>query len=411
MLHQPKSLIIVENLTMPLDRRVWQEARALRDAGHVVSVICPKAPGFEAAYELLEGIHVFRHPLPSEADSAMGYLVEYSAALFWEFVLSIRVARTVGFDTVQACNPPDLMFVVAAFWKYLFGKPFIFDHHDINPELYEAKFGRRGLFHRLLLMLEHMTFRVADVSIATNETFRDIATGRGGMSEDRVFVVRSVPDMTGKGRTTPRASLRNGRRFVAGYVGIMGAQDGVDGLVRAMAELVHGQGRRDVQAVIVGGGTELPHLKALSTALGLSDYITFTGFVPSADLPAIMSTFDVGVVPDPKNPFNAAISMNKVFDYLAYGLPMVMFDLAESRRTAAGAAYVAGGERPRDLADALATVLDNDAQRAEMAAASVERARSVICWDRERAQLLAAYARAGRASTQVQGVPHAASAR
>ncbi|MEL7304115.1 MAG: glycosyltransferase, partial [Pseudomonadota bacterium] len=187
----PRTLIIVENLTLPLDRRVWQEATALRDAGHTVSVICPKGGPYRASYECLDGIHIFRHPMPLEADGALGYVVEYSAALFWEFVLSIRVAMKVGFDTVQACNPPDLIFIVAAFWKYLFGKPFIFDHHDINPELFEAKFGKRGAFHKLLKVFERMTFAMADASIATNATFRDIAIQRGGMDPDRVFIVHS----------------------------------------------------------------------------------------------------------------------------------------------------------------------------------------------------------------------------
>ena len=175
-----KVLIIVENLTMPLDRRVWQEARTLRDAGYTVSVICPVGGKYTKTYELLEGIHVFRHPLPFEADGALGYMVEYSWALAWELALSVRAHFKVGFDVVQACNPPDLIFLVAGLWKYLAGKPFVFDHHDINPELYEAKFNRRGFFHALLTKLERWTFKTADVSIATNETFKEIAVERGG---------------------------------------------------------------------------------------------------------------------------------------------------------------------------------------------------------------------------------------
>lgn len=206
----PSILIIVENLTVPLDRRVWQEARTLREAGYTVSVICPKGGKYTAPYEVLEGIHIFRHPLPIEADGAAGYAIEYASALFWEFVLSVKAYWKVGFDAVQACNPPDLIFLVAGFWKYLFGKPFIFDHHDINPELYEAKFGRRGFFHSLLLGLERMTFRTADVSIATNDTFRSIAISRGGMEADRVFVVRSIPDLARFQRTEPAPRSRTG---------------------------------------------------------------------------------------------------------------------------------------------------------------------------------------------------------
>jgi glycosyltransferase involved in cell wall biosynthesis len=337
MSRRPAILIIVENLTMPLDRRVWQEARTLRDAGYTVSVICPKGAEYTRPYELLDGIHVFRHSLPLEADGAAGYAIEYGAALFWQFVLSVKVFFKVGFDVVQACNPPDLMFLVAGFWKYLFGKPFIFDHHDINPELFEVKFGRRGFFHRLLLAAERATFRTADVSIAINETFKDIAVARGGMAEDRVFIVRSIPELSYFKRTAPDRSLRGGRRILAGYCGVMGAQDGVDMLVRAMAHLIHVEGRRDIGCAIVGGGTEVPNLKRLARELGVEDDVTFTGFLPSGEPHlAALSAFDVGVIPDPKNVFNDKISMNKVFEYMTLGIPFVQFDLVEGRRAAGG---------------------------------------------------------------------------
>ena len=215
---------------------------------------------------------------PYEADGALGYAVEYSWALAWEFALSVKAYWKVGFDVVQACNPPDLLFLIGGFWKYLFGKRFVFDHHDINPELFEAKFNKQGRFHKLLLWLEKLTFKTADVSIATNETFKDIAIKRGGMSPDRVFVVRSVPDLTRFKRVAPNMDLKNGRKHLIGYVGIMGAQDGVDLLVDAMDTLVNTNGRRDVQCAIVGSGTELPRLEAMVADKGLSDYVTFTGF-------------------------------------------------------------------------------------------------------------------------------------
>ncbi len=269
MSRKPGILIIVENLTVPLNRRVWTEACALKEAGYTVSVVCPKGGKYTAPYEMLEGIHVFRHPLPIEADGALGYLLEYSWALAWEFALSIKAYWKVGFDAVQACNPPDLLFLIGGFWKYLFGKRFVFDHHDINPELYEAKFNKKGRFHTLLTWLERITFQAADVSIATNETFKDIAVQRGGMDANRVFIVRSVPDLKRFKRMEPNLDLKNGRRYLAGYVGIMGAQDGVDLLVEAMDDLVNVKGRRDIQCAIVGSGTELPHLQRMARALGL----------------------------------------------------------------------------------------------------------------------------------------------
>lgn len=389
---QPSVLVIVENLTMPLDRRVWQEARTLRDAGYTVSVICPKGAQYTKPYEVLEGIHVFRHPLPFEADGAAGYALEYATALFWEFVLSVKVYFKVGFDVVQACNPPDLLFIVAGFWKYLFGKPFIFDHHDINPELFEVKFGRRGFFHRLLLAAERATFRNADASIAINETFKEIAIERGGMAPERVFIVRSIPDMSYFKRMTPNLALKNGRRHLAGYCGVMGAQDGVDMLIRAMGHLVHGKGRDDIQCAIVGSGTEVPNLKRLTGELGLDDYVTFTGFVPSGEPHlAALSVFDIGVIPDPKNVFNDKISMNKVFEYMTLGIPFVQFDLIEGRRAAGEASLYATECTPEALAVEMARLADDDVLRADLIAKGQERRHTVLRWEPEKARLLAAY--------------------
>ncbi|MGQ0673555.1 MAG: glycosyltransferase family 4 protein [Hyphomicrobium sp.] len=384
-------LIIVENLTVPLDRRVWQEAGALRDAGYTVSVVCPKGGKYTARYELLDGIHVFRHPLPYEADGPLGYALEYGWALAWEFALSVKAYCKVGFDCIQACNPPDLLFLIAGFWKYLFGKPFIFDHHDINPELYEAKFGKRGAFHALMLKLERATFRTADVSIATNETFKEIAITRGGMAADRVFIVRSIPDLSRFRRVVPDPRLANGRKHTIGYVGIMGAQDGVDLLIEAMAELVNVQGRRDLQCVIVGSGTELPRLTSMVAERGLGDYVTFTGFLSGQPLLSAYSSFDIGVIPDPKNGYNDKIAMNKVFEYMSLGIPFVQFDLVEGRKVAGGAALYAADNSPVDLARRLARLADDEELRGRLAAEGQARAAMLLRWDVERARLLAAY--------------------
>lgn len=388
---QPSILIIVENLTVPIDRRVWQEATTLRDCGYTVSVICPKGAQYTKTYEILEGIHVFRHPLPYEADGALGYALEYSWALFWEFVLSIRAYFKVGFDCIQACNPPDLIFLIGAFWKYLFGKPFVFDHHDINPELYEAKFGKRGLFHRLLVKLERLTFATADASIATNETFKHIAVSRGGMSPDRVFIVRSTPDLSRFKRVEAEPRLRNGRDKVIGYVGIMGAQDGVDLLVESMAHLVNVDQRHDAQCVIVGSGTELERLKALAARHRIEDYVTFTGFLSGKPLLQALSTFDVGVIPDPKNGYNDKISMNKVFEYMTLGIPFVLFDLEEGVKVAGDAALVAHDNSPLQLASHLGRLLDDGALRQQLAENGKTRAKTLLRWDAERARLLATY--------------------
>ncbi len=388
---KPSVLIIVENLTVPLDRRVWQEARTLRDSGYTVSVICPVGGKYTASYEVLEGIHVFRHPLPFEADGALGYLVEYSWALAWEFALSIKAHFKVGFDAVQACNPPDLLFLVAGFWKALFGKRFVFDHHDINPELYEAKFNRRGFFHKLLTIFERWTFRTADVSIATNETFKEIAVARGGMDPSRVFIVRSIPDVSRFRRVAPNPALRNGRKHVIGYVGIMGAQDGVDLLVEAMHELVNVKGRKDVGCVIVGSGTELPNLQRWAAERGLGEHVTFTGFLSGEPLLAALSSFDVGVIPDPKNTYNDKISMNKAFEYMTLGIPFVQFDLMEGRKIAGEAALYAADNSPLDLARQIARLMDEEGLSRLLAAEGQARAKALLKWEDEASRLIAAY--------------------
>ncbi len=384
-------LIVVENLTVPLDRRVWQEANTLKDAGYTVSVICPTGGIYQARRETIDGIEIFRHPLPVEADTALGYIAEYAIALFYQFLLSFKVKSRIGFDVIQACNPPDTIFLLAGFWRLLSGTRFVFDHHDLNPELYEAKFGRRGRMYGILLWLERMTFRLADVSLATNESYRRVALDRGGMTEDRVFIVRSTPDLSRFVRRDPSPALRNGRRHVIGYVGVMGAQDGVDNLIHAMAHLVYEKGRDDIQCVLVGRGTEVPKLKALARSLNLDRHVSFTGYLSPEDFLSAISTFDIGVVPDPKNPFNDKCSMNKVFEYMSLGIPLVGFDLTETIRSAGDAALYATNNDPKDLARLVAELCDDPNRRARLGQKGQVRAKSVLDWRSEAIALRAAY--------------------
>ena len=309
-------LILVENLPSPFDRRVWQEATALAAAGYSVSIICPTGKGCEKRYEEIDGIAIHRYRLPVEASGALGYVLEYSIALFWSFVLSLRVACGRGFDIVHACNPPDLFFLIGAFYK-LFGRKFVFDHHDINPELYEAKFGRRDRFWKLMLALERMSFRLADVSIATNESYRRIAIGRGGMDPSKVHVVRSGPSLERLKIVPPDERLKRGRRYLVGYVGTMGRQEGIDLLLAAAHEIVHGLGRRDIHFGLVGGGTSVEEMKQLARELDVADFVTFTGRVPDAEMLAMLNTADVCVNPDIANAMNDKSTMNKIMEYMA----------------------------------------------------------------------------------------------
>jgi glycosyltransferase involved in cell wall biosynthesis len=383
-------LIIVENLPCPFDRRVWQEARTLAAAGYVVSIICPKGKGYEKGFEEIDGIAIYRHPMPFEGNGALGYLAEYSWALLAEFALSLRVLMERGFDAIHACNPPDTLFLIGGFYK-IFGKKFLFDHHDINPELYEAKFQRRDLFYRLMLWLERTTFKTADVCVATNESYRRIAIERGERSPDKVFVVRSGPDLRRLRLLPPTLALKKGRRYLVGYVGVMGRQEGIDGLLASVQHIVRDMQRHDIQFGLVGGGTELPALRQRAEELGVAQYVTFTGRVPDDELLAMLNTADVCVNPDVANEMNDKSTMNKIMEYMALGKPIVQFDLTEGRVSAQDASVYAKRNDPIDMARQLVALLDDADLRARMGAAGLERVKTELAWEHEVPRLLAAY--------------------
>jgi glycosyltransferase involved in cell wall biosynthesis len=382
--------MLVENLPSPFDRRVWQEACALRDAGYVVSIVCPTGPGCERAFEAIDSIHIYRYGLPLEASGAAGYAAEYMVALIRSFALALQVLLARGFDVIHACNPPDLFFLIGGFFK-LFGKKFVFDHHDLCPELYEAKFGRRDFFYRVLVALEYRTFRIADVSIATNESFRRIAIGRGGMLPERVFVVRSGPSRERMRILPPDSRLKRGRRYLVGYVGVMGQQEGLEYLLRSVRHMVHDLGRTDTQFGLVGAGTSLEKLQVLALELGIGEFVTFTGRVPDSEMLAMLNTADVCVNPDVANEMNDKSTMNKVMEYMALGKPIVQFDLAEGRYSAGESALYAKGNDALDLAKKIAELLDDPARRTAMGGAARRRFEDELEWRHEAPKLLAAY--------------------
>ncbi|CAN7712443.1 glycosyltransferase family 4 protein [Bradyrhizobium sp. LjRoot220] len=387
-------LIIVENLPVPFDRRVWSEASTLSRHGYEVSIICPKGPGATASFEIIDGIAVYRHWLPREGRGVLGYLAEYSVALFWEFVLSLKVLTTRGFDVVHACNPPDLIFVVGAFHKFLFGKSFIFDQHDINPELYEAKFGQRGSLWRVMVLLERITFALSDVSIATNQSYRTIAIERGRMNPDRVFVVRSGPNLSRVRSLRPDPAWKKGRKFLVAYVGVIGKQEGIELLLEAITHIRRARNRDDVQFVIVGSGPELEEVKKLATALELDDLVTFAGRVDDTTLFTILSTADVCVNPDRPNAMNDKSTMNKIMEYMALGKPIVQFDLTEGRVSAGEASLYARNTDTADFGDKVLELVDDPVRRDRMGAFGQKRIHDELAWDHETANLLNAYEKA-----------------
>jgi len=384
-------LILVENLPSPFDRRVWQEATTLHESGYGVSIICPTGKGCEKRHEIINGIHIYRYDLPVEGAGARGYAIEYAAALFRASRIAWQVHRTRGFDVVHACNPPDLFFLIGGLFKLCFGTKFVFDHHDICPELYEAKFGRRDALWKLMVWLERITFRVADISIATNESYRRIAIERGRMPPERVFVVRSGPSLARLKIVPPDERLKRGRRYLVGYVGTMGKQEGIDQLLRAVRHIVFDLGRSDVHFGLVGSGTSLEEMKAFAQELGVAEHVTFTGRVPDGEMLAMLNTADVCVNPDIANELNDKSTMNKIMEYMALGKPIVQFDLAEGRHSAQQASLYAMKNDAMDFAARIVELLDDPVRCKEMGEFGRRRVENELEWRYEAPKLLAAY--------------------
>lgn len=391
-------LIVVENLPVPLDRRVWLEATALSDAGYQVSVICPMGRGWTKPREIIDGIYIYRHPEPPEAHSgAAAYAKEYLLSMWHWFGLARIVWRERGFDVIQGCNPPDLIFVLAL-WYRLWGVTYLFDHHDVCPELFEAKFGKRGLLYNIMLVWERMTFATARVSIATNESFRRIAIARGKMAPEDVFVVRSAPRIDTFIPGPGNLDYRRGAATVLGYVGVIGQQEGMDLLVIAVDHLVRVMGpsdsrMADLHVVIVGFGPYLPELEADVRARGLETYFTFTGPLYAEGLLAALNAIDIGVSPDPKNAMNDISTMNKVMEYMTLEKPLVQFDLTEGRASAGDAALYARANDPLDFAAKIAELIADPEKGRTMGHAGRVRVLERLSWGHSAPNLLAAYER------------------
>lgn len=386
-------LIVVENLPVPLDRRVWLEATTLVGAGYDVSVICPVGRGWNAVYEKLEGVNIYRHPEPPEAHSgAVAYAREYLHAIRHWFRLARIVRRERGFDVIHGCNPPDLVFLLALRYR-LAGVRYLFDHHDVCPELFEAKFGRRGILHAAMRVLERLNFACAHVSIATNESFRRIAIERGGMKPEDVFTVRSAPRIEQFRPGLGDTAIRKGARNVLGYVGVIGQQEGMDLLIEALDHLVRALGYADTHLVVVGFGPYLTTVQKDVTRRGLDEHVTFAGALYGEDLLSVLNAIDIGVAPDPKNAMNDISTMNKVMEYMTLEKPLVQFDLTEGRASAGDASLYAEPNDPHDFARKIAKLIDDPALRAELGERGRARVLRSLSWAASTPNLLAAYER------------------
>lgn len=388
-----KILIIVENQSVPFDSRVWKESCSLRKAGFDVTVLCPKSKKDTLGYEVLDGVRIYRHPMTSEGNSALGYLWEYGCALFWEFLFAWWIYLRHGFHVIQGCNPPDDIFLVALPFK-LFGVKYIFDHHDVIPELYFSKYGKQGFLYRAQVWLEKMTYRTSDVVIATNASYRDIAITRGHISPDDVFIVRNGPALDTFKAVPPNPALKHGKDYLVGYVGTMSDQEGLDILLDVALELKNA-GRRDIHFTCVGGGPALASLRKMVEDKQLGDMVNFTGRISDEDLLAILSTADVCVNPDRPCEMNDLSTMIKIMEYMALSKPIVQFELREGRYSAqAAAVYADPQNQVPDFAAKIVWLLDHPEERKKMGEFGRRRVETELAWEFFVPDLVAAYERA-----------------
>lgn len=386
-----KVCIVVENLPVPFDRRVWQESLALKEAGAEVTVICPQTKNYPLEYEELEGVKIYRHPLP-EANRSAEYIKEYLGALYHETRLLFKVFRKQGVqDVIHACNPPDLIFIAAAPFFFFTRCRFLFDHHDINPELWIAKFGKKGLGYKAMVLVERLTYHFAKHAIVTNESYKEIAMRRGHKREEDVTIVRSGPNISKLKVGPAKPEVKKGFKYLVGYIGVMGKQEGIDLLLQSVDYLVHKKNRTDIRFCIMGGGPALDELREMNAKMGLTDYVEFPGRVSDEYLADVLNTADVCVNPDLPSEMNDKSTMNKIMEYMAFGKPIVQFTLKEGKFSAQEASLYAENTDTDDFAEKILWLLENPEKAAEMGRFGRERVVNELSWDYEKPKLIGAY--------------------
>jgi glycosyltransferase involved in cell wall biosynthesis len=395
-------LIIVQNLPVPFDRRVWLECTALTRAGYEVSVVCPKDKG-DRSYQVLDSVRLYKYRPYAPGGSKIGFIYEYAYSFLATAWLTLKARRSGRFEVLQACNPPDIFWPIARVLRAIDRTKFVFDHHDLCPELYESRFGGGPrLPYRALRALERATHRSANHVIATNDSYRDIAIKRSAKRPTDVTVVRTGPDPDRLRRGAVCPEFRRGREFLAVYIGVMGPQDGVDIVIRAAAIIVHEFRRHDIAFTLIGAGDCHRDLVALRDELALGDHVEFTGRAPDDLVGKILSTADVGLSPDPKNPLNGVSTMNKTMEYMAFELPVVAFDLRETRVSAGEAARYVTPNDIREYAAAIVSLIDDASARARLGKAGRIRVEQELAWSHQERAYLGVYQSLVRPSLAVQ---------
>jgi glycosyltransferase involved in cell wall biosynthesis len=395
-------LIIVQNLPVPFDRRVWLECQALVSAGYRVAVVCPKGSG-DPGYEVIDTVELYKYRPYAPGGSNLSFAAEYVYSFLATTWMALKARRSGRFAVIQACNPPDIFWPLAMAFRALEGTRFVFDHHDLCPELYESRFPEGPkLPYQGLRALERRTHRAADHVISTNDSYRKIAMARSGKRATEVTVVRTGPDPQRLRRGEACPELRRGRRFLAAYIGVMGPQDGVDIIVRAASIVVHELGREDIAFTLIGSGDCFGDLVALRDELGLAGHVEFTGRAPDELVSRILSTADVGLSPDPKNPLNDVSTMNKTMEYMAFELPVVAFDLRETRVSAGDAALYVKPNDVHDYAAAIAEFMDDEQGRARLGKLGRARVEQELAWCHQERAYLGVYERLTAGATALE---------
>ena len=383
-------LIMVENLPVPNDRRVWLEATTLHQAGYHVSIISIKGKNANKSFEVLNGIYIYRYPTPPPTSGTLSFIFEFMYCWIMTLILSIVVAVREGVDIIHACNPPETFWLIAWIYKP-FGVKFVFDHHDLSPEMYYSRFNKKGYIYKILLWLEYITFRSADVIITTNDTHRNIAIERGKVPSKKIFIVRSGPDHKKLRPGKPNETLKRGFKYMVSYLGVLNPQDGVDLFIQLAKIIIQKYNRDDILFVIMGTGDSEENLRSLSAELEIDDHVQFTGWLEMDKYSEYLATSEICVDTMPKSPYGDASTMNKTLEYMSAGRPIVSFDLVETRASAQDAALYAKPNNLMDMAEKILCLLDDENKRLEMGAKGRQRIETELAWEYQISHLISAY--------------------
>lgn len=387
---QKHALFIVENNSVPQDIRVWNEAVSVKELGYEVTVICPRKSKESPSHETLEGVEIYRHFRPVEASGKLEFFVEYANAIFWELILSIMIYLRKPFQIIHSANPPDHVFLVAILFKIL-GAKYIFDHHDISPENYVAKFQNKGILYQILLLMEKCTFRVADIVISTNESYKKLAIKRGNFRENNIFVVRNGPNLSKVQFLPPNSNLKDGFDHMVAYVGVIGNQEGIDNLLRSVHYLVYEKNITNIKFMVIGSGPDWNNMVSLSKKMNLDKFVFFTGFIPYRDFYEILSTADICVNPEYRNEFTDKSTMIKIMDYMVMGKPIVMFETTEGKVTARESAVYIKQNVDSEFAEAIISLLNDPDKMKKMGNYGKKRITEKLCWSIQKKNLFNAY--------------------